>query len=506
MRHVLPFVISLGLVGPAFAQDANPLSAIDWLSQSVERPRVRAVQSTRPLEPATSTNADVPPVTVTALGAPSPDPIGLLPSDVTGLPHNLWATSDSATLTHLIQSARLDTLPVVHDLMMTLLLAEAGPPLGANAGGGLFLARVDKMLDIGALDPALALLEQVDTVSPDVFRRLFDMALLTGNEDNACDVMSATPSVAPTFPARIFCLARSGDWAAAALTLNTHRVLGDISPEEEALISRFLDPDLFEDEAALPLPDRISPLVFRMLEAIGEPLTTSGLPNAFAHADLRSTTGWKSQLEAAERLGRSGAISENVLHGAYLAHKAAASGGVWDRVAVIKRLDDAFRNADVKAIARHLPDAWDAMVTAKLEVPFARLYAPALADISLTGKAADIALALGLLSPNYELAALDAAPSFLTTLAAGTPIGPNTHVEFAVFTGFTGAEPAPDLAALARTGNLGEALLHSITTFNAGLAGDTGALTATLAFWRFVGLEDVARKAALQILILDRTS
>ena len=143
MRHVLPFVIGLGLVGPAFAQDANPLSAIGWLSQSVERPRVRAVQSTRPLEPATSTNADIPPVTVTALGAPSPDPIGLLPSHVTGLPHNLWATSDSATLIHLIQSARLDTLPVVHDLMMTLLLAEAGPPLGANTGGSLFLARVD---------------------------------------------------------------------------------------------------------------------------------------------------------------------------------------------------------------------------------------------------------------------------------------------------------------------------------------------------------------------------
>ncbi|MGY9033688.1 MAG: hypothetical protein ACKVIA_15860, partial [Rhodobacterales bacterium] len=224
---------------------------------------MRAVQSTRPLEPATSTNADVPPVTVTGLGAPSPDPIGLLPSDVTGLPHNLWATSDSATLTHLIQSARLDTLPVVHDLMMTLLLAEAGPPLGANTGGSLFLARVDKMLDIGALDPALALLEQVDTVSPDVFRRLFDVALLTGTEDSACDVMRATPSVAPTFQARIFCLARSGDWAAAALTLNIHRVLGDISPEEEALISRFLDPDLFEDEAALQLPDRISPLVFR---------------------------------------------------------------------------------------------------------------------------------------------------------------------------------------------------------------------------------------------------
>ncbi|MFT4743490.1 MAG: hypothetical protein ACI91Z_001465, partial [Yoonia sp.] len=218
MRHVLPFVIGLGLVGPAFAQDANPLSAIDWLSQSVEQPRAQAVQTSRLLEPATSTNADVPPITVTALGAPSPDPIGLLPSDVTGLPHNLWAASDSATLIPLIQDARLDTLPVIHDLMMTLLLAEAGPPLDASADGGLFLARVDKLLDIGALDPALALLEQVDTISPDVFRRLFDVALLTGTEDDACNVMRATPSVAPTFPARIFCLARNGDWAAAALT------------------------------------------------------------------------------------------------------------------------------------------------------------------------------------------------------------------------------------------------------------------------------------------------
>ncbi|MCO4848682.1 MAG: hypothetical protein KC448_12015 [Yoonia sp.] len=508
MRQFLPFVISFGLLEPAFAQEANPLSAIDWLSQSVEQPRIQAVaspQPTWPSEPATSTNADARSVTVTALGAVSPDLIGLLPPDVTGLPRDLWAASDSETLINLIQSARLDTLPVIHDLMMTLLLAEADPPLGAGADGGLFLARVDKLLDIGALDPALALLEQVDAETPDLFRRFFDVALLTGAEDDACDVMRATPSVAPTFPARIFCLARGGDWAAAALTLNTHRVLGDITPDEEALISRFLDPDLYEDEAPLPLPDRISPLVFRMHEAIGEPLTTTRLPNAFAHADLRNTTGWKSQLDAAERLGRSGAVSENVLHGAYLAHKAAASGGVWDRVAVIKRLDVAVLGADAEAIARHLPDAWDAMAAVKLEVPFARLYAPTLANMSLTGDAADIALTLGLLSPDYEQAALDAAPSFLTTLATGAPIGPKTPVETAIFAGFTDAEPAPELEALARNGNLGEALLNAITTFNAGVAGDTAALTATLAFWRFVGLEDVARKAALQILILDRT-
>lgn len=508
MRRLLPFFIGLGLGSPAIAQDANPLSTIDWLSQSVEQPDAGVLTVTGPTlsEPATSTNADVSRVTVTALDAPSPDPIGLLPPEVTRMPRDIWSKSNSATLIGLMQDARLDTLPAIHDLMMTLLLAEADPPLGAGPDGGLFLARVDKLLDIGALDPALALLEQVDAETPALFRRFFDVTLLTGAEDDACDVMRATPSVAPTFPARIFCLARGGDWAAAALTLNTHRVLGDITPQEEALISRFLDPELYEDEAPLPVPDRISPLVFRMHEAIGEPLPTTRLPNAFAHADLRTTTGWKSQLEAAERLGRNGAVSENILHGAYLAHQAAASGGVWDRVAIIKRLDASVLAADASDIAKHLPKAWAAMASAKLEMPFSRLYAPALANIALSGDAADIALTLGLLSHDYELAALDAAPSFLTSLAAGAPTAPKTPVETAIFAAFTDAPPAPELEALARNGNLGEALLQSITTFNAGFAGDPVALTDALAFWRFVGLEDVARKAALQILILDRTS
>lgn len=507
MKAFLLLIIIFHITPPAFAQNTKPLSAIDWLSQSVEIERTRTISRPnliRPAEPATSTNADVSEITVTALNAPSPDPIGLLPTYVTGLPRGLWATSESTTLIDLIQKARLDTLPAIQDLMMILLLAETDPPLGAGPDGTLFLARVDKLLDIGALAPALELLSQVNAETPALFRRLLDVALLTGNEDEACNMMQKMPSIAPTFPARIFCLARSGDWAAAALTLNTHRILGDITTEEDALISRFLDPKLYEGEASLPLPDRISPLVFRMHEAIGEPLLTTQLPNAFAHADLRSTTGWKSQLDAAERLGRNGAISENILHSVYLAHQAAATGGVWDRVLIIKDLEAAVRVKDVHAINKHLPIAWAAMAEVKLEVPFARIYAPLLVETRLSGKAADLSLTMELLSPEYETAALKAAPNFLTALASGFPTNSQTPIEMAIATAFTDAAPAPELEALARNNKLGEALLRSITNFNEGLAGNTPALIESLAFWRSVGLEDVARNAALQTLILDR--
>ena len=509
MRYFAP-VLLLCLSGHALAaQQAKPLSAIDWLSQSVEAPLAAPAPapSAKPKgnEPPVATGANVPHVTVTSLDGPSSDPVGLLSSAVTGLPRSLWAKSESATLVPLMQSERVDTLPALHDLMMTLLLAEADPPIEANTDDDLFLARVDKLLDLGALDPALELLEQVDTSSPNLFRRWFDVALLTGNENKACTQMGDIPNVAPTISARIFCTARNGDWSAAALTLNTHRVLGDVTPEEEALLSRFLDPDLYEGEPVLPKPTRLSPLVFRMREAIGEALPTERLPNAFAHSDLRNTTGWKSQLEAAERLARIGAISENVLLGHYMARTPAASGGVWERVKAIQKLDAAITAADPVDVPQRLDTAWDAMKDVKLEVPFAMLYAEKLSALPLTGNAAEIAFKLSLLSQDYESAAQTRDDgAFLTLLAEGVPAGAIDPIQTAVQAAFDGMEPSAELQALALNGQLGEAILEAIHTFNAGIAGDTSAITDALAFLRSIGLEDVARRAALQLLILER--
>jgi len=353
-------------------------------------------------EPPVTTTATTPKVIVTTLDGPSPDPVGLLPSDVTGLPRDLWAASDSDTLAQLITALPAQSLPAIDQLLMTLLLAEADAPLGAGPDGALFIARIDKLLDLGALDPALALLDQVDPTAPAVFPRWFDVSLLTGGASDACKVMRDTPNLAPTLPARIFCMARGGDWSAAALTLNTHRVLGDITPQQEALLSRFLDPELYEDEPSLPIPPQITPLVFRMHEAIGEAIPTTSLPHAFAHSDLRSTTGWKAQLEAAERLARVGAVSENVLFGAYMARTPAASGGIWNRAKAIQKLDTAIKDNDADAIANHLPAAWAAMRRAKLELPFATYFAPLIAGRNDIGP---LATTIRLLSPDYEIAA-----------------------------------------------------------------------------------------------------
>ncbi len=490
--------------GAAYAQDDAPLSAIDWLSESVEASRV--------LEAPVTGTASSPDVTVTPLDRPSKDPVGLLPSDVTGLPRTIWSKSDETTLVNLVRAERVETLPAMQDFLRVLMLAEADPPFDAGPDGALFLARVDKLLDLGALEPAQSLIEQADPDTVALFRRWFDAALLTGTEDTVCDVMRDNPSVAPTYPARIFCLARNGDWAAAALTLNTNRVLGDISADEEMLLARFLDPELFEGDPPLDPPARVSPLTFRMHEAIGEPLITANLPLAFSHADLRPTTAWKSQLEAAERLARHGAISENTLQKFYTARTPAASGGVWDRADAVQRFDAALAAKDAEAVMRTLPVAWTAMQEARTEVPFAKLYADALQDLPLRGQASEIAFHAGLLSPNYEAVAIAAAEAdqgfnpFLIALARGVPqeVRVTSAQEIALQAAFNGAPASAAMQLLVAEGKLGEALLRALAQFNEGYVGDMRLVTDALALMRSVGLEDVARRAALQLLILDR--
>lgn len=510
MRTALALILA---AGPALAQEAEPLSAIDWLSQSVGTAAAAAggVQppAPDPNEAPVADSAATPEISVRPLDQTSADALGLLPGSVTGLPAALWQASDGATLATLIRAETTETLPALRDLLVTLILAEAEPPLNGGDGTAFFLARVDRLLDLGALDPAQALIELADRSDPEIFRRWFDVTLLTGTEDDSCRFMEERPALAPTYPARIFCLARLGDWNAAALTLGTARALGDVGAEDEALLTRFLDSGLDDSAGPLPAPNRMSPLVYRLREAIGEPVAATALPRAFAHADMRPVAPWRSQLEAAERLARVGAVSPNVLFDLYRQQTPAASGGIWDRATAIQALDAALAEGP-EAVAAALPAAWEAMEVPRAEVAFASHYGPALMEAGLTGPAQALAWRIALLSPDYELVARaplpDAAGSALLAAVATGDVG-GLEAEgrgAAVIAGFTDPLPEGALATLLDDGKLGEALLRTLAAMAAAIEGDPQTVAEGLALFRRVGLEDTARRAALQYLILDR--
>ena len=492
----------------ASAQGA-PLSAIDWLSDTVAARRAPIGAAEPPARPP----GQLAPITTTTLSARNLDAIGVLPVSVTGLAPGLWAGSDSAALSALIRNDRAEPLPALRDLMQTLLLAELAPPGDADGQGAFLLARIDKLLDMGALEAAAALVQAATPPNPDLFRRGFDIALLLGTEDAACAEQRATPAIAPTFPARIFCLARGGDWQAAELTLHTARALGEIGPQDEALLERFLSPELFEGDPPLPPPDRLTPLVLRMLEAIGEPVSSTSLPLAFAHGDLTPATGWKARLEAAERLARVGAITPGQLFETYAERMPAASGGVWDRVAAVQRFETALAAGDRAALATALPRVWDVLAERELEVALAEVHGSALAALGLEGEAGALAFRIALLGPGYEAAALARNPvdedeAFLIGIARGQVSAPPPPDGMAraiapVFGGRPQALPAP-LQGLLDHGRSGEAALVAIDRITTGVLGELRGVTEGLTLLRRLGMEGAARKAALQLILLER--
>jgi hypothetical protein len=495
-----------------------PMSAIGWLSDSVALPPPSidsAVLPPDPNEPDVTTGASVAKVTMSLLETPVLDAVGLLSSATTGFSRDLWGLSRPDDLARRITGMPLYLYPAMQELLNTLLLAELNPPKGARTGDDrLFMARVDRLLSVGALDQAEALLNRAGTTNPRVFRRGFDTALLLGSEDRFCEILTNSPDLSPTFTARVFCLARSGDWEAAALTLETGRALGYISDFEDALLARFLDPDLFEGEPPLRRPPDLTPLTFRMFEAIGEHIPTGNLPLAFAQADLRANIGWKARAEAAERLARVGAATPNQLLGLYTERRPAASGGIWDRMQTVRRLEQSLNSGNEAALSASLTALWPQIEDAALEVPFAQLFGGRLISIIPQDRdARSVALSLGLLSSKSEEFAASwptrddgGKEALLTAIALGNTeaaTGYNTTSR-AVVEGMNARDIPVRLKSLMDSNRKGEAILRAIALYESGTHGNLDEIADALAFFRQIGLERVARRAALEVLILER--
>lgn len=515
MRTSAAGFLSLLIISvPAAGQDAGgPLSAIDWLSQSVATPATAGpVAPSIDEPPVTQVGGALPAaVTTSPLDGPSPDGVGLIAPAVSGLPKDLWGAGLTREIAERLVAHPDDDLPALRQLFLTILLAEVAAPVDAGGRGELLQTRIDKLLAMGALEQAAALIDAAGATTPELFRRAFDVALLTGAEDRACQSMADSPHLAPTVPARIFCLARSGDWDTAALTIRTSRALNQITADQETLLSRFLDPDLFEGEPVPPAPDPVTPLDWMIYAAIGEPLPTEGLPLAFSYAEIGPRAGWKAQIEAAERLTRAGTIPPNVILGLYTERDPAASGGVWDRVAAFQDFDAALTAGDAARVAKTLPEVWARMQEAELEVPFATLFGKALQDLPLTGEPAAIAFRVGLLSPQSELAAarhqaLTAEDAFLAALALGRArdVIPPDSLGRAISAAFRSPVPSTEAQELLDGNRKGEAIIVAIDNIARGVQGDLRGVTEGLSLLRLVGLESMARRTALELMILER--
>ncbi|MEO0912287.1 MAG: hypothetical protein AAFY59_04760, partial [Pseudomonadota bacterium] len=499
----------------AVSASEPPRSAIPWLSESLKSAPTlpeAAPEITPPGDPDAV-------IETSTLATPSRDGTGLLTEAQTGLPAGLWGQSSALRVRNLIADHPGTGVPGTQALFTALLLAEVTPPPGASASNAVLLARIDKLLAFGHLEQAEALISAAGITDPELFRRAFDIGLLTDRSEPVCETLSRSPGLSPTLPARIFCLARNGDWNAAALTLTTGTETGDVSEIEAEILARFLDPQLFEDAPAPPEPEPLTTLDFVIRDAVALPRPTGPLPLAFYHLDLPDHQPIRARIEAGERLIRTGAISPSVLFAAYRAGKPAASGGVWDHAAAIQALDAALAGEELLALERDLIAADDLFSRIGLRATLARAVAPELALLpaeALSPRLRARVAPLLLLAEEYRAANAVLADTndpvdqvFRALTEPGTAFPDSAALnplKRAAARGLTRPD-APDAttaftAARMEQGFLGEGILNALALLAAGPEVDPGDFEAALFLLRRAGLSDWARRIATETLLL----
>ena len=168
------------------------------------------------------------------------------------------------------------------------------------------------------------------------------------------------------------------------------------------LLDRYLEVDFDVDlNALLPPPELITPLSYRLYEAIGEPIPAEYLPIQFSQSDLYGVNGWRAQVIAAERLASTGAIPGNQILGIYTNHSPGVSGGIWERVKVVNDLDKALENNE--NLEKSFQDAWKVFKRTDQLTVFAKLFALKVFEKNLSAKSKEIAAELLLLTNNFKI-------------------------------------------------------------------------------------------------------
>ncbi|MCF6304484.1 MAG: hypothetical protein L3J33_03860 [Rhodobacteraceae bacterium] len=504
-------VLSALLLSAQVAIAEAPLSAIDWLSESLSQPPNFVITPPSPPNVMLSSS-----IFSSSLDLVSRDAAGILPPAITGFPARLWGDMPADQVILALENHKPAGVPELHSLFRNLLLAQADPPLAGEQVSPL-LTRIDLLMDMGALDEAETLIKLAGVTEPEIFKQWFDVSIMANRTRAVCAALAESPDLSDDVTTRVVCLARGGDWNAAAITLSLSASIGDLEPLREELLIRFLDPDLFAHDQETVFPDPFTPVDFALREALGLPRPTP-MPLMFLPADLKLNTPQRRRMEAAEQLVQSAAIPTSLLFAAYRGGRPASSGGIWERANVVQRLDRALIGDDDVALANAIQQAFEEMANVGLLPALAAEYSDALAhhpkspDLeSVSTMVQTLLLLQGIPvsawvetnepdSTRIEMARILA--SRIPVLGLSPYDDPLLNAIFAAF-----ADQTPPLSSfsynldLIESGQIGAGVLVALGLLANGFDGEPANIHEGLFLLRKAGLDGAARRVAIQLLL-----
>ena len=397
-------VLTKSIITTHFIYAKDPMSTIEWLAEKINDP---PVFYTNP-----SPNFDIIDNDIKKVNLPniSKNSIGIFPSIKIGINSDVWKNSNEFEISNLLEKIDIGDLYYLNRLLKRVLLIEADPPIiviGKEFSGTYFLrARILKLIQMGALDEAETLLldakPNIDTSLVDLWSKI---SFLTLRFDNFCkSVLKSYHSL--IHPAhKIICLARSGDWNAAALSLATYSSIKEIESDYEKLLINFLD-----HEAELEIIDEAfcnkdKPILVYLCDFSNISKQDKQIDVKYLYNDLGRGKSIRSRIIASEELVKSGALNPGILFSTYKVKQPSTSGGVWARVKQVQELENFFASnlKNTENLTNHLDLMVKEFFKNKLLPPFAEFYGEKLQLKEIKPSSSyDLIVAINILSGNYR--------------------------------------------------------------------------------------------------------
>ena len=397
----IPFK-SFILINFLFADE--PMSAIDWLAKKINDP---PVFYTYPSEIDENSNIEIEKMVLPNI---SKNSIGIYPSIKIGINSDIWKNNNEIEISTILKKIRISDLYYLNRLLKRILLIESDPPIIAvdeKFSGTIFLRqRILKLIQMGALDDAEALiLDAEPTFDPNLTDLWSEISFLTYRFERFCKAIlnGYHNSLEPAH--KIICLARSGDWNAAALSLATFSSINEIDSDHEKLLINYLD-----HEAELEIinkdkceEDKSVIIYLCNFSNINTQIPSYGVK--FLYNNLGRGKSIRSRIVASEELVKSGALNPNILFSTYKIKQPSTSGGVWARAKLVQELDRIIQYDfnNYQYLSNHLNIMIDEFLKNKLLTAFSISYGKKLkSSISNFQPLNDLILITNILTGEYS--------------------------------------------------------------------------------------------------------
>ncbi|MXZ50078.1 MAG: hypothetical protein F4073_04290 [Rhodobacteraceae bacterium] len=438
------------------------------------------------------------------------DAVGLIPSGISGFPNNLWGSSRLEVIQSKISNIQNSLVPAALELFYVLLLAEANPTWDSSGEGELFLTRVDKLIELGALEHANELMDRSGGKGKELDIRRFDIALLTNTEHIPCSGIRNRTIEIPSYTHQIYCFVRLGEWKNAELLFEAAKTIGDFTSQEEQIVTIFLFPEL-----ALSIANQefvqLTPLLFRMLKDSGFYFYHKDIEPSLAFHLKDSSPEWKSRIESLEKLVRSNSQPFESLLVAYTESKPSSTDGVWARVRLIQALENAIAEQDSIEIKELFLNGYFLMEREGLSVKYTEYFVPRIIPhIVEFGRIAPGHYSPAILFPFPPEDLEIMSPStreenFLFSLRSGNleNATPSTPLQQGIISGLTETDLEDDLIVMANQGKFGEAVLDILAILQDVNQTSPNEIRRALVGLTALGLEQMAREISIQILVIE---